>query len=232
MAGTIITIARQMGSGGDAIGAELARALSIPLLDHQILEAAAAVAGASPDDVREGERVPGRMTQMLEYIARSGGYAGESALVEMEREAWNTGEKPFRQALTRADYRGLIERVLRQTAQESDAVIIGHGGAIVLAGNPNVFKVLVCSPLELRIGRLQASEGLTYGAARDRIRTDDRERAEYFRTYYKLNWLEAGHYDLTVNTGHINPASAVGVVLSVHARFAPSGQARLTVATP
>ncbi len=217
MARTVITIARQLGSGGDFIGGSVARVLGIPFLDHQIVEAAAAQAGTSANVVLDAEHVPGVVDRMLEYFVQAGGGTDRDVVLGSE---WYALEYPFSSGLTRHDYRRLIEAVLKRTAAERDAVIVGHGGSVVLRDMPHVLKVLVWAPLDVRVERLQAADDLPEAEARRQILEDDRQRSDYFHTYYRVNWLDATQYDLCFNTGQIEPpAAVVEMILTAHARL-------------
>ena len=67
MARTVITIARQMGSGGDLVASELAQSLGIQLIDHEIIHAAAEGAGVAPEAISQAESAPSMLERMLEY---------------------------------------------------------------------------------------------------------------------------------------------------------------------
>ena len=214
MARTVITVARQLASGGDLIAVGLAKALNVPIIQSQIMEAAAARAGVAPDTISDAERAPGLLERMLEYLGRYGGVD----------EAEMTGiERPFYEAMTRDDYRHLVEDVMRGMAQDSDAVIVAQGGSIVPRDLPYVFKVLVTAPFDLRVRRLQEHEGLGRAEAERRVTEDDKSRLDYFRTYYKVHWLNAGLYDLCINAANLDTSVAVKLIRSAH-RAAVAGQ--------
>lgn len=201
---TVITVARQVWSRGDDVAAELARVLGVQLLDRQIIEAAAMAVGVSPDTILEAERVPSFLERMLEYLGQRP--SGLDPLNDF------TIEQPASLTMGTENYRNLIEDVLRKTAQESDAVIVGHGGAVVLRDVPYVFKVMVCAPLRTRVQRLQEYEHLSFEEAERRMREDDKNRLDYFQTYYKVNWLHPSLYDLCINTARLDTNAAVELI--------------------
>ena len=204
MPNIVIAVARQVWSGGDDIAAELARVLGVQLLDRQIIEAAAMAVGVSPDTIMEAERVPSFLERMLEYLGQRHG--GLDPLNDF------TIEQPTTLTMGTENYRHLIEDVLRKTAQETDAVIVGHGGAVVLRDVSYVFKVMFCAPLRMRVQRLQEYEHLSTEEAERRIREDDKNRLDYFQTYYKVNWLHPALYDLCINTARLDTTTAVELI--------------------
>ena len=210
----VFTVARQMASGGDQVAADLAQFFGIPLLERQILEAAAAAAGVSTETIGEAEKVPSFLERMLEYLGQHSGGLDPLGNFSMETPAALT--------MTTDSYRHLIENVLRQTAQDADAVIVAHGGAVILRDLPYVFRVLVCAPFELRVQRLQEFEHIPMAEAQHRIREDEKTRLDYFHTYYKVDWLNPSVYDLCINTARIDTATAVDLIKEAFAKVVPS----------
>lgn len=212
---TVITIARQMGSGGDLVGVELAKTLGISLIDQQIINDAAAAAGVSPETMLQAETAPSMLERMLEYLGQHTG--GLDPLTDFSMEG------AYTPALTGDSYRGLIEQVIRKTAAESDAVILRHAGGVVLREVPYVFRVLICAPARVRIQRLQDHEHLSAAEAERRIRDDDKNRTDFFQTYYKVNWLNPALYNLCLNTERLDDDSAVDVIIHAHKAMSIAG---------
>jgi cytidylate kinase len=202
---TVITVARQMGSGGDLIGAEVAQTLGIHLLDHQILHAAAEAAGVAPETMQQAEAAPNLIERMLEYLGQHTG--GLDPLTDFSMEG------AFTPALAADSYRTVIEQVIRKTAAETDAVILRHAGGVVLRDVPYVLRVMICAPARVRIDRLQQHEHLSGVEAERRIREDDKSRTDFFQTYYKVNWLNPALYDLCINTANFSDKAAVDLIV-------------------
>ncbi len=209
MAHTVITIARQIGSGGDVIAADLAHALGIQLIERQILEAAATAAGVSPDTIRQVERVPSFMERMLEYLGNQS--VSTDPLVEMPVGGLVTAGG-FNLGMTSDSYRDLLEQVVRKTAEETDSVILAYGGSVILREMPSVLRVLICAPVRIRTQRLAEIMKCSAEAAEQQVRDDDKARADYFQTYYKVNWTTPALYDLTINTARLSPMAAVEAI--------------------
>lgn len=205
MGRTVITVTRQLGSNGDLVASMLAQALDVPLIDHQIVEAASGAAGVSPESIEEAEKAPTLIERMLEYLGQHAGGFDPLTDFTMEANAGTTG-------LTSDSYRHLVEQVLRRTVETSDAVIVGHGGSVVLRDEPSVFRVLVCAPVRTRAARLQEFEHVSYETAEARIREDDKRRGDFFQLYYKTNWINPAVYDLSVNTARVDTETAVDII--------------------
>ena len=221
MAHMVITIARQIGSGGDLIAADVAHALGIQLIERQILEAAANAAGVSPDTIRQVERVPSFMERMLEYLGNQS--VSTDPLVEMPVGGLVTAGG-FNLGMTSDSYRDLLEQVVRKTAEETDSVILAYGGSVILRDMPSVLRVLICAPVRIRFQRLAEIMNCSAEVAEQQVRDDDKARADYFQTYYKVNWTNPALYDLTINTARLSPMAAVEAIKTANSHMDRSDQ--------
>jgi cytidylate kinase len=200
----VIALSRQYGSGGEEIGRRLAEKLGFPYMDREIVSRAAALAGVSEQTIQEAERAQSFLERMVELLGRYPLAAELGAPLP---------DLPPTPPLTTDTYRKLIEDVIRSVAERGGAVIVGHGGQIVLREDPRALRALVCAPLERRVAHLMAREGVDAEEARRRITEQDTRISEYLRTYYKVNWLDPLLYDLVLNTDRLEVDTAVTLLL-------------------
>ncbi|MCL6522167.1 MAG: cytidylate kinase-like family protein [Firmicutes bacterium] len=201
-----ITIARQVGTGGEDIAAIVAGQLGYRLLDYRIVQEAALEAGVSPETIAEAERRPSFLARIIEALARTPG-AGAAQW----GEPLNIDATPI---LTSADYRQLIQDVVEDFANHGRVVFLGHGAQFMLRARPDVFRVFIAGSEAARVRRLMAQAQLDETAARDLVQRTDRERIAYFREYFGADWLDPASYDLTVSTDRLAPGAAASVILS------------------
>ncbi|HRT71584.1 MAG TPA: cytidylate kinase family protein [Syntrophales bacterium] len=100
-------------------------------------------------------------------------------------------------------YRGfiaLIESAVYEYALKDRTVIIGRGGNFLLEGIPHVLRVRLTAPLETRIGRVIAKDGVDRKTAERLIQRIDRARAGYIRAHFGKEWHDVEHYDVVFNT--------------------------------
>src|SRR5512139_3500296 len=106
--------------------------------------------GSRGDDIaravaeRLGLRVVGR--ELINRAARAAG-APEVALAEID-ELGLLGVRPTRAAVQL--YGQKVAEVIREMAAAGDVLIVGRGGQIVLAGEPDTLHVRVIAPREMR----------------------------------------------------------------------------------
>jgi cytidylate kinase len=193
MSQPVITISRQRGSGADDIAALVAHKLGIPLYDQQVISRAAREAGVSEETIEKAARSQGFLARLMENLGRYAGMGVEGAVP--------VDFSSVQMMYTSADYRAIIEEVLRKIAASGPGVIVGHGGAqVALRNRPDVLHVFLHAPLEYRIRRMMAWHHLDYEAAKRDCEESDRERTNFFRTNYNVNWYDLRLYDLVINT--------------------------------
>lgn len=198
-----ITVENQPGSGGDEIAARVAETLGVPCLDRLILVAAAAQAGVDVATMEAFEHAVPVWARVLETLGR-GGVLQPAGMVPIPPEI---------NFITSADCRTLVAGVLREIAARGGAVVVGHAGQVNLRDVPGVLKVLVHAPLDVRVATVMAEEGLGELTARKRVVCHDRDRAAFMRSAFGVDFLEAGLYDLCINTGHLSLDSGICLVL-------------------
>jgi cytidylate kinase len=111
-------------------------------------------------------------------------------------------------------YEGLFERVIRETANRGDVVIVAHGASIPLADTSGLLRVLVTASPRVRAERLAGEANLKASEARKAIAESDRQRREYLRRFYNVRQELPTHYDLVVNTDVLTLPQAAQLVVS------------------
>jgi cytidylate kinase len=182
---SVVTIAREYGSGGAELGRLVAVKLRWELLDRRLIDRVARVAGVDPKTAVQLDERAHRWWQWA-----LAGYAA-----------------PF--AYGTADQRGMIyedflhditKRLIQTAADSGKCVIVGRGAQCFLHGRTDVLNVLAYAPIDERVQRLRTRnpDCEDYRALIKRI---DGQRASYVRQYYGRDWLDKSLYDICINTG-------------------------------
>jgi cytidylate kinase len=207
MTANVVTFAIQLGSGGFEIAQEIAEKLDYRYLDSEVIARAAELAGVSPDTIAAAERWPTFVERMLERLALTT-VVSEGVLPTPPTA------NPATMMLTSADYRQLVEQVVKSLAAEGRCVIIGHAGQAILRNKPRVFKVLVHGSKDRRAERLASEQGLDMKEAMSQVKDNDRQRIEFFKHVYNIDWLESSSYDMTINTDDVDRHTAVSLIMT------------------
>ena len=202
MACRVVCISRSLAAGGEEVGLTVAKELGFRYADEEIIIRAAKKAGVSQELVADAERTPSLIARILESMARTPpspeGWIGAAILPSN----------------TRPDYESLIEKVVRETANEGNVVIVAHGASITLGDLRGVLRVLVTASPAVRSERLVREAKLDEQAAKKAVDESDHQRREYLRRFYKVRQELPTHYDLVVNTDSLASPLAARLIVS------------------
>lgn len=101
-------------------------------------------------------------------------------------------------------------------ASKGGAIIRGWGATHLLREVPHALAVRICAPFELRKNRMM--ERLNCDDAEriaEEIRINDEAHTAIMRRHFGLQWTEAEHYDLVLNTKRVSVAECVSEVLTL-----------------
>lgn len=217
----VITVSRQLGSGGTVIATQVARELGLRYIDREIVQRAAEIAeGSSAEleaDLQNPESVPDFINRVLYTLASmptvplvpSATLREPPYIFDEATQTWISLSARFEPSI---NYPRLIRAVIEEFANSDNAMIVGRGGHIVLADRPNVLRVLIIAPFEQRVRVIMERMQLSERQARRRVEQSDRDRAEYLKRYYGVAWLDPQHFDLVINTGKITQDLAVELI--------------------
>jgi cytidylate kinase len=181
----VLTVAREYGSGGATIGRSISEQLGWKLLDRAFIENITRAARVEP---QLAQRLDERTDSWLERLGRQGFWRGAFEGVAV------LNQPDFFDAETMA---ALAQSMIEEAYQRGNCVIVGRGAQCVLRGRKNVLHVFIYAPLAERVARIQQRlPGLT--DIEELIRSTDRQRADYIRTYFGCNWMDPHLYHLLI----------------------------------
>lgn len=179
---TIITIGREFGSGGRAIGQQVARTLGMAFYDRALIELAAARSGLSPDMVRQAEE---SATPSLLFKIAVQGYAARMIYTDNLQSAVQIAQS------------GIVGEI----AERGPCVIVGRFTNYILRDRSDCLHVFVYSDLESRVRRAVREYGLANGSAQREVLRQDRARAEACRLFTGEPWGDRPGYHLFLDSG-------------------------------
>jgi hypothetical protein len=183
----VLTIAREFGSGGALVGRSISEQLGWSLLDKAFIENIARAAKVDPALAR---RLDEHTDSWLERLARQGPWRAFEGIVIVS-------QPEFFDAETMA---ALAQNMIEEAYQQGNCVIVGRGAQCVLQGRKDAFHVFIHAPWAERVARIrQRLPGQM--DVEELIRSTDRQRAEYIRTYFGCNWMDPHLYHLMICSG-------------------------------
>jgi cytidylate kinase len=216
----VITISRQHGSRGAAIGAQVAERLGWRYVDDDLIFLVAQRAGLGDEVVRpydqEGfSRLRAFVCDCLDALESLGPPPfGETVGAPNQIKLPVDWTRFFS-----ARYLDLAKQMIRALAARGRVVIMGRGAQVVLRDAPQALHIRVVAPLPMRIRRVAQGEGVSDREAARRIRRRDRAVARYLRHFHGVDWTDPLLYHLTLNMGALAEEEAVRLILQA----APGG---------
>ena len=203
----VITINRELGSGGRTVGRKLAEKLNIPFYDKALINELKKKFQLETDQIEKLKS--GKSDWWREFI---------NAAMDMGQgmnEMWYYQRMTGQEALlvTSSDMFKMDKEILTQVAAEESCVIAGRSGFSVFADNPNHLSILIQAPLEHRIQRIMGKQNLTHEEAEKIIKKVDDMRESYVKKYTGTSRYDTRNYDLVINMEGKTEDEAVDLIL-------------------
>ena len=194
---TIITIARQYGSGGREIGERVAKHFDIPFYNKDLITLAAKQSGMSPEILEKADE---KATNSLLYSLMMGNYTFGSQVSPIDNLPIN--DKVF---LAQS-------QVIREAADKGPCVIVGRCADYVLRENKNCLHVYVYANHFTRMDRIIKQYGVDPAKAADTLVKQDKQRANYYNFYSNQKWGNPENYDLLVDSSAFGIENSIDLI--------------------
>jgi cytidylate kinase len=182
----VVTIAALYGAGGSVVGPRVAERLGVQFLDRAIPSAVAKRAGLPEAAVADVDQKPRSGWQrLLAILGRASPATGASDQVE-------------RLDLEQRRLRAEIEEFLAH-ASRAGGVVLGRGGAVVLADVPGALHVYLGGDRKARVERVMELQGVDRATAARRVRANDRARRDYVKSTYGVDGDNPRLYHLMID---------------------------------
>ena len=128
----------------------------------------------------------------------------------------------------RGRYLAFVQATLCKRVQKGGVVYHGNAGHLLLPGVAHVLCVRLIAPVAFRVRNLRERSGMDKEEALAYIETVDREREQWTRFLYGVDWLSPNLYDLCVNLRTMGLQDAVELVVRTaqSAPFQPTEASR------
>jgi len=105
------------------------------------------------------------------------------------------------------------DETFRLLRDGSTGVIRGWGAVHLLKAIPHIVRVRVCAPLEMRVRRMMERLGTDNRAAVEHeIGMSEEAHGAITRRHFGVNWRDAEHYDLVLNTERLTVEECIDEV--------------------
>ena len=215
----VITIARQLGSGGSYIGQLVASRLGYVCIDRQILQQAAKELGVE-EAVIEGRE--GRLQSFWEKLISVFTLGTPDGLYTPPPPRWVPDEQLAE----------IERRLITELTVKGPCVVLGRGAFHLLRGRLRLLNIMVHAPQRFRVERVMSLYHARSNAeAIQMIARSDQDRCRYIRAFTGLDWFDARNYHLTIDTAKVDFATAEEMIVSI-ARRLPADEVWSWVSEP
>ncbi len=204
----VITISREIGSGGRSIGRKLSEKLGVRFCDKELINALREKFNLNTSEI---EKIKGEKKNWLADLIRSMAPVPELVLLNDPSSAYLGN---IRANVTTDEIFEAETRILRELADESSCVIAGRSGFFVLEGHPNKLDIFITASRSKRIERVMAKQNIDENAAGLIVDDVDKRRENYVRRYTGKSRYDCRNYDLVINVDDLSDDQAADIILS------------------
>ena len=188
----IITISREYGSGGSAIGKLVAEKLGYKYYDKQLIDLAADESGLSPKFIEKSEQ------------SLSSGWLYNMMLGSTYSSNYATATTPNTLPLVDQIYNAQRTIILK-VAKESSCVIVGRCADYILHTSQEfddngILNLFVYANPDDRVKRVIEAYKIPEKDAKKTITQVNKRRTNHYNTFTEWTWGAYEHYDMLVNS--------------------------------
>ena len=201
----VITINRELGSGGRTIGEKLAQQLNVPFFDKAIIQGLKEKYELTTEEI---ERLKGQKHNWWADFKRSlkimPSYAAPQII---------SSKDEIPDFLITDDIFQTETEILKGIADEESCVIAGRSGFFVFRDHPNHLSILIQASMEYRISRLVKKRGISREEAQSIIKEVDTGRENYVKKYTGTSRYDTRNYDIVLNADEHTEEEIVELIL-------------------
>ena len=201
----VITINRELGSGGRTVGRKLAEKLGVEYYDKALIQALQEKYHLTAEQI---ERLKGREQGWWADLKRTlAGPTNEDTFFVTKM-----GSEP--ELLETEEVFRTETEILKTIAKEESCVIAGRSGFYVFRDHPNHISILIQASMLSRVARVAQKQNMSREEARMTIEKIDRMRENYVTKYARTSRYDTRNYDLVLNMDGLKEDDAVNIILN------------------
>ena len=204
----VITLSREVGSGGRTIGRKLAERLGVRFSDKELVGALQAKLNLTAERIEE---MKGKKKRWLDDFIQLVAPVPMSGMI-VDGESDYITEYNLSKDVN--DVFEAEKEILNGIADQGSCVIAGRSGFFVLKNRPNKVDILITASRENRIARIMRKQNLSREQAEDVINSVDKARDNYVKRYTGQSRYDARNYHIVLNMDYLTEDKAVDLIMS------------------
>jgi cytidylate kinase len=197
----VITINREVGTGGRTVGRKLAEKLCVKYCDKAIVDGLTQKFGLNIERIEE---------------------------IKAQKKSWwndinnyyntlvNSTSQPM-EAEVKLDNASMFEtekHILQEIAANSSCVIAGRTGFMIFREWPNHLNIFIQASMEHRVQRVMRRQNVSEKEAREIIAKLDASRETYIKKYEDTSRYDTRNYQLVISMDDLSEDDAVDVIMA------------------
>ncbi|MBO4802200.1 MAG: cytidylate kinase-like family protein [Bacteroidaceae bacterium] len=187
----VITINRELGSGGRTVGRLLSEKLGVPFYDKAVIKALQEKYNLTTAEI---ERLKGRKHSWWADVER---ILKIDSGIGMNYYLPQKGDEP--DLLTTDEMFKTETEILKSIAEEKSCVVAGRSGFHVFRDHPNHLSILIQASMDYRVERVARKQNMTEDEARKTIERVDKMRENYVKKYTGTSRYDTRNYQLVIS---------------------------------
>lgn len=196
----IISVGRQLGSGGCEIAKKLAADLGCKFYDHELINMAAERSGFNPKIFEQQDESHGTLKTLF------GAFSGR--LGRMFNEFYSN-------SMSQEELFQIQSEVIFKAAKTENCVFVGRCADYILRNKQGLFSVFITADDADRVRVVAERQKFSESEARRYIERCEAQRAAYYNFYTSKKWGAAASYDLCVNSSMLGWEGTAELIESV-----------------
>ena len=208
----VVTINRELGSGGRTVGRMLAEKLGVDFYDKVLIEALEKKYNLNIEQI---EKLKGQNHAWWAEFARSmfsvdlgvPNYGKMSALYYLAVMDFSD-VKPTSKEVFESE-----TEILKGIAEVESCVVAGRSGFYVFRDHPNHLNVFIQASMPYRVERVMRKQQITEEEAVKTIKKVDKMRENYVKKYTGLSRYDTRNYDLVISADGKSEEQIVDIIM-------------------
>ena len=187
----VITINRELGSGGRTVGRKLADELVVDFYDKAVIKALEEKYRLAPEEI---EGLKGRSHSVWAELKRAIIGSNNEAVAKFYQNTSPVKSYPP----TSQEMFETEQEILKALAEEESCVVAGRSGFYVFRDHPNHLNIFIQATMPFRLEHVMRKQNMTEEEARKTIEKVDKMRENYIKKYTKTSRYDTRNYDLVI----------------------------------
>ena len=201
----VITINRELGSGGRTIGEKLAKRLGVAFYDKALIQGLQEKYDLTIEEI---ERLKGQKHNWWADFKRSLKITPNYVAPQIISAKGSIPDFLITDDIFQSE-----TEILKGIAEEESCVIAGRSGFFVFRDHPNHLSILIQAGMDYRISRLVERRGISREEAQRIINEVDTGRENYVKKYTGTSRYDTRNYDIVLNAAEHTEDEIVDLIV-------------------